>query len=155
WVLVIACVFTGSTHLPAAEDGKPAGKKKTQKTDSEAVADAKTAALLDKIDALTYSLGAEGVKKASCEGEVTMQIPGQPRVKRQFRYLWDGNARNRKGKVTYAEAEGQAAACNSRSPTSSTSNSRTCRGGRNSPGARSPPRRKGVRPPSASRRAPT
>jgi hypothetical protein len=117
--LAICALFVFSSAAPAADEKKPAKKtigvsKKATKADSKkpakaeakgaaAVADEKTAALLDKSEGLMYLLEREGVRKASVTGESEIQPEGGQATKAGFKYEWDGTATPPKGKVTPAE----------------------------------------------------
>jgi hypothetical protein len=107
WI-VIALVMCWSTESLGAEakypEKKVAATTKSENSDvnpKPAVADEKTAALLDRMESLEYVLAKEGVKKATGKGEAIAQIPNQPEAKSEVRFDWDGSApKESRGKIT-------------------------------------------------------
>jgi len=84
--------------------GADAAKEAAQGKVAPATADAATAAILDKMDSLAYTLPRAGVKKASCKGSASISIDIRPPVESDFTYEWDAASKDGNGKFTFANA---------------------------------------------------
>ncbi len=106
--LVIA-VIGGAVTLNAQERKGPEKRAKAASNAKESpmagkvVVDAGTAALLDRMSDQLYFVSKDGVRKASCAGEVLKEVPGQPPEKAAFRYDWDGTGKAPAGKTTFSD----------------------------------------------------
>ncbi len=116
----LALVVIGIGTVPAIAAGAEAGqgsdetvknaigadvaKGAAQGKAAPAIAGSETAAILDRMDSLVYTLPRAGVKKASSKGRASISIDIRPPVGSDFTYEWDAASKDGKGKFTFANA---------------------------------------------------
>ncbi len=103
---IAAVEETGQAFDKTAKKAIGAGMAKgaAQGKAAPAIAESETAAILDRMDSLVYTLPRGGVKKASCKGSASISIDMRPPVESDFTYEWNAASKDGKGKFTFANA---------------------------------------------------